>query len=67
MAKLLVNGRKKTLKKDTSIFELLKKYNISTNKVAIELNGKILTKNYFKKRILKDNDRVEIVQFIGGR
>ncbi len=66
MAKLLINGRKTTFKKDTSIFELLKKYNINTNKVAIELNGKILAKNHFKKRILKDNDRVEIVQFIGG-
>ena len=66
MAKILINGRKTTFKKDSSILDLLKKYNINTKKVAIELNGKILLKNNLKNKILKDNDKIEIVQFIGG-
>ena len=34
--------------------------------VAIELNKKILEKSNYKKTILKNNDNVEIVHFIGG-
>ena len=66
MAKILINGRKTTFKKDSSILDLLKKYNINTKKVAIELNGKILHKNNFKNKTIKNNDKIEIVQFIGG-
>ena len=32
----------------------------------LELNGKIINKNIFKKKILNNNDILEIVHFIGG-
>ena len=35
-------------------------------KVAIELNGIIIHKANYKKKYLKDRDKVEIVHFIGG-
>ena len=35
-------------------------------KVAVELNGEILVKNKYKKKKIKKNDQIEIVQFIGG-
>ena len=35
-------------------------------KVAIELNGKIIPQNKYDKKKIKDNDKIEIVQFIGG-
>ena len=66
MAKILINGKKTTFKKDITVLDLLKKYNINTKKVAIELNGKILVKNNLKNKIIKDKDKIEIVQFIGG-
>ena len=40
---------------------------IQKNKVAIELNGVIVEKNKYPEIILNKNDKVEIVQFIGGR
>ena len=39
--------------------------NIPLNKVAIELNQEILDKKLGKIK-LKNNDRIEIVHFIGG-
>jgi thiamine biosynthesis protein ThiS len=45
------------------LLKLLKKNN---NKVAIELNGVIVDKKKYNKIILKKNDKIEIVQFIGG-
>ena len=35
-------------------------------KVAVELNGAIINKKKYKKRLIKNNDKVEIVHFIGG-
>ena len=48
------------------MFDLLKKYKINRTKVAIELNGKILPKNKYNVTKLKDQDVIEMVQFIGG-
>ena len=45
---------------------LLKKYKLDNKKVAIEHNGTIIPKINYKKKYLKNNDKVEIVHFIGG-
>ena len=66
MAKIQLNGKKINIKPDFSIFDLLKKYNLNNNKIAVEYNGVILPKIKFKKKKLKDNDKLEIVHFIGG-
>ena len=66
MAKIQINGRKVALKQNFSILDVLKKYKLNRKKVAIELNGKILPRNKYDNRKLKDNDKIEIVQFIGG-
>ncbi len=66
MAKIQLNGKKITIKSNFSILNLLKKYNLSNKKIAIELNGVIISKIKYKNKILKDNDKIEIVHFIGG-
>ena len=66
MAKIQLNGKKVVIKSNYSILDLLKKYKLSNKKVAIEHNGIIVPKANFKKKNLKNNDKVEIVHFIGG-
>ena len=66
MAKIQLNGKKLKIQLNLSIMELLKKYKLNDNKIAIELNGAILPKNKYKDRKLKNKDKIEIVQFIGG-
>ena len=66
MAKIQLNGKKVIINSNYSISDLLKKYKLSSKKVAIEHNGKIISKENFKKNLLKNNDKVEIVHFIGG-
>ena len=46
--------------------DLLKKYKLSYKKIAIECNGAIIPKVKYKNKILKNNDKLEIVHFIGG-
>jgi sulfur carrier protein len=66
MAKIQLNGKKISIKSNFSIYELLKKYKLNNKKIAIEYNGVIIPKAKFKNKFLKNNDRLEIVHFIGG-
>ena len=66
MAKIQLNGKKIKIYKDLKVKGLIKKYKLNEKKIAIELNGIILPKNYYSKKKLKNNDKIEIVQFIGG-
>ena len=64
--KIKVNGRKILLEENRSVEKLVKKLKLPLNKVAIELNKKILDKKKLNKIKLKNKDSIEIVHFIGG-
>ena len=66
MAKIQLNGKKIVIKSNSSIFDLLKKYKLTKKKVSIEHNGIIIPKLKYNKKYLKNNDKLEIVHFIGG-
>ncbi len=66
MAKIQLNGKKIKIYNGSNIKDLVKKYRLNEKKIAIELNGRILPQNQYTKKKLKENDKVEIVQFIGG-
>ena len=66
MAKIQLNGKKVVVKSNYSLFDLLKKFKLTNKKVAVEHNGIIIPKIRYKKKNLKNNDKVEIVHFIGG-
>ena len=66
MAKIQLNGKKISIKSKFSIQDLLKKYKLANKKFAIEHNGRIISKVNYKKKYLKNNDKLEVVYFIGG-
>ncbi len=66
MAKIQLNGKKITVKPNLSLISLLRKFNLVNKKIAIEFNGKIVPRTSYKKKYLKDKDKLEIVHFIGG-
>jgi len=61
-----INGKLKTIKQNTKLSILIDFLKIPIKKVAIELNGEILDKKNLNKIVLRNNDKVEIVHFIGG-
>ena len=66
MAKIQLNGKKVVIKTNFTLLDLLKKYKLSNKRVAVEHNGTIIPKVNFNKNYLKNNDKIEIVNFIGG-
>ena len=66
MAKIQLNGKKVNISSKLSILDLLKKYKLNDRKIAIEYNGVIIPKSKYNNKYLKNNDKIEIVHFIGG-
>ena len=64
--KIIVNGKKYSIYQNMKISNLIEKLDIPLNKVAIELNEKIIDKKKLKTIILHNKDNLEIVHFIGG-
>ena len=64
--KIQLNGKKHQIKLGYNLKDLLKKLKKDNNKVAIELNGEIADKKKYNKIFIEKNDKIEIVQFIGG-
>ncbi len=66
MAKIQLNGKKISIKPKSTIYALLKRFKLNNKKIAIEYNGVIIQKINYKKKYLKNNDKLEVVHFIGG-
>ena len=64
--KIVVNGKLLTVNLKFSLKNLIEKLKTPINKVAIELNKEIVDKKKLNKIFLKNNDKIEIVHFIGG-
>ena len=64
--KIKINGKNISVGDDLKVSGLVKKLDIPLNKVAIELNNKIIDKKKLKNITLKNKDKLEIVHFIGG-
>ena len=64
--KIRINGKFSTISENLSLSIFLKQLKIPLKKVAIELNKEIIDKNNLKTIKLKNNDKIEIVHFIGG-
>ena len=66
VAKIQLNGNPYKINNGTNLNELLHKLKIQKNKVAIEVNGEIVQKDKYQNLVLRKDDKVEIVHFIGG-
>ena len=64
--KIKLNGKLITINNKSTLFNIVQKNKIALAKVAIELNQEIVDKKKIKNINLKNNDKIEIVHFIGG-
>ena len=60
-----VNGEEKDIIGKT-VAEYLATTNYDIKRIAIELNGDIVSKAAYPETVLKNGDSIEIVSFVGG-
>ncbi len=66
MADIVFNGKKRDVKDNTGIDEFIITNNYKPEHVVVELNEEIIPKERYKEIILKDNDVLEVLSFMGG-
>ena len=63
---ITLNGEEINISDKMTIANLLTEFALSAQKVAVELNQEIIPIEDYKLTILKENDHIEIVEFVGG-
>mgnify|MGYP001568440210 FL=1 len=61
-----LNGEKRSFAGDLTLLGLLTQLSLPKEKVVVELNLEIISKDRLEETVLKDGDEVEIVHFVGG-
>ncbi|MDU4327454.1 MULTISPECIES: sulfur carrier protein ThiS [unclassified Clostridium] len=61
-----VNGSEMNFKNINNIIELLDKLKVNKDRVVIELNGVIVSKEDFGNVNLNEDDTIEVISFVGG-
>lgn len=63
---LIVNGEARVAAEGVSLAELIDHLGLDRRKVAVERNLEIVPRSMHADTRLRDGDRIEIVQFVGG-
>ncbi|WP_457562517.1 sulfur carrier protein ThiS [Caminibacter pacificus] len=64
--KIIINGHEKEISKGTTIKKLLEDLKVLDKTMAVAVNMKIVKKDAWDKYELKENDKVEALNFVGG-
>ncbi len=63
---LTVNGEDREFPEPLTLTALLDHLSLSSTRVAVERNGKIVSGERFGETVLEAGDRLEVVHFVGG-
>ena len=64
--RILINGEAKECEEGISLSDLLDLLELPPQRIAVELNREVVRRADWKSTILKNEDRLEIVHFVGG-
>lgn len=63
---VVVNGERQEVPPEQSVSTLLKWLQIPSDRVAVELNKKLVRKRDWEQTVVPHASQVEIVEFVGG-
>ncbi len=64
---LVINGKETNINDGLTVNQLLTQENVQMpDMVSVELNGQILKRTKFEETVLKADDKVEFLYFMGG-
>jgi len=63
---IIVNGEKKEVKDNSTLFMLLEELSLIGKVMASAVNMDIVKQNSWDQYVLKEGDKVELLDFVGG-
>jgi thiamine biosynthesis protein ThiS len=64
--KLYINGEPREFSRSFSLAELITELDLPEARIAVELNRVVVRRSEWSTAMLRDEDRIEIVHFVGG-
>jgi len=64
--RVYVNGEPREINQPLTVAELVTELDLPPARIAIELNRAVVRRNDWSATTLNDDDRIEIVHFVGG-
>ena len=63
---IYINGKKKYINSYDNINNILEEYSLKNKLVAVEVNQEVIPKSNYKTITINKNDKIEILELIGG-
>ena len=64
--KIVVNGHEKEFRQDSTLLDILKELSLEEKVMAAAVNMNIVKKDEWKSYVVKDGDKLELLDFEGG-
>ena len=63
---IYINGKKKNINSNCNLIDILNEYSLINKLVAVEINQEVIPKSKYKTITINKNDKIEILELIGG-
>jgi sulfur carrier protein len=64
--KVFINGEIREIAGQTNLTELLEQFSMPQERIAVELNKEVVRKKDWETITINDDDKIEIIHFVGG-
>lgn len=66
MITIYLNGEKQQIESEVKLDQLLDLFSLPKQRVAVELNRSVVRRQDWMETQISDDDRIEVVHFVGG-
>ena len=63
---IYINGKKKNINSNYNLINIIEEYSLKNKLIAVEINQEVIPKSNYKTKKINKNDRIEILELIGG-
>lgn len=63
---VIINGEEKEGYDSSTVLEMLELEGYDKSRIALEINGTIISKKQYNEILLHSGDSIEVVSFVGG-
>ena len=64
--RVYINGESREVQGNPSLADLITQLDLPAARIAVELNREVVRRGDWGETVLHDDDRIEIVHFVGG-
>lgn len=64
--RIVINGESRDVPAEYRLDQLLAYFSMPAKRVAVELNGRVTRRIEWEATVIREDDRIEVVHFVGG-